>query len=301
MNQLIGNTFFVDNSSIEPITTCPWLAYISIVRRLKRTGESPPLRFGGHIHAALAYRYRRIAQGHKPDDDVISRILTLRFARTPCENEDWRNVNMAHAVLDAYGIHYLEEETNMEVYMHKGYPLVEKPFSLYIGDVLGFKIVYMGRIDLVYKEGPHTYVIDHKTTSMMGITYWQDTAMSEQQRGYCWAVREVTGLEPLGYVINALACRKPTKTGTSIEFKRQNTFTREPAGQLDEWRENMLYQVEEFLWHHKRGIYPRHHKHCITKYGACPLYSVCELPLQSRELALQSSEFAHNDWTPLYK
>lgn len=299
MIQLRDNCFFVDNSSIELITTCPWKAYAKILRKRTVDSETPALRFGTHIHAALAFRYRCEAIGKDFDPNIQSRVIARRFERTPCESEDWRNVSTAQAVLNEYNIKYIAEP--FDILRLNGFPIVEKPFCLYAGDVDGTKIFYIGRIDLAYRDGQHLYVLDHKTSSMLGLSYWQDVAMSEQQRGYCWALREVLGEEPLGYVINVLACRKPSKTGKAIEFARNTTFTREPAGQLDEWRENMLNQVSEFLWHVKRNIFPRHHKHCVHKYGTCEFYSCCELPPQSRETALMGSPFKESDWSPLYK
>ena len=301
MSHFQDKTFFVDNSAIELLTTCPWRAYASIIRKRTLVAEQPALRFGGHIHAALAYRYRRIAQGKVPCPDVQMRILSTRFARTPLESEEWRNVNTAQDVITSYNERYSSEPLDTDVVHHNGFPLVEKPFAVIAGERLGWRIVYIGRIDMAFRDGGHLYVRDHKTSSVLGQTYWQDVAVSEQQRGYCWALRETLGEEPLGYEINVLCARKPSRTGNAIEFARQKVFTREPPNQLDVWRDNMLAQVETFLWHVNKNIFPRHHKHCIHKYGVCPFYSVCELPPQTQEQALTSSAYQENTWSPLYK
>jgi hypothetical protein len=274
------------------------MAYAKVLRRRTPKGRSAALRFGGHVHAALAYKYRVMANGKEATDDTINRILSCRFERDPLEDEDWRNVNMAQALLFEYNLKYQE---TLDIPRLKGFPWVEKPFALWAGNIGKRKIIYMGRIDLVMRQGPHTYILDHKTSSILGDTYWKDAGVSEQQRGYCWAYREVSGEEPIGYKINVLAARKPTKTGKAIEFQRSTTFTREPAGQLDIWHANMLQQVETFLWHVDRNVFPRHHKHCVHKYGTCSFYSVCELAPTLQETALMSSEFEENTWSPLYK
>lgn len=298
--QLTSDHFLVDNSTIELLTTCPWLAYAKVIRRRTLAVDQPALRFGGHLHAALAFKYRRMAHGKKVDNDTFNRILSKRFEMSPCFNEEWRDVNMAQQVLEEYNNHYASEQ--LHIAELKGFPLVEKPFAVYAGTIGKRKIIYIGRIDLALYEGPHLYVMDHKTTSMLGDTYWRDVAVSEQQRGYCWALRETFQQEPLGYKMNVLACRKPTKTGKGVEFVRQTYFTQNPPGQLDRWHSNMLHQVEMFLWHVDRNVFPRHHKHCVGKYGSCAMYSVCEIPdPQSQEDALMSGLYKDNDWSPLFK
>jgi hypothetical protein len=295
-------SLFVDNSFIELITACPWKGFASGVLRRRLSSEQPALRFGGHIHAALAYRYRMEAFGKQWSEDIQTRILSTRFGATPCETEDWRNLENAQAVIHAYNEKYLLETFDIQTGGPHNLPMVERPFACVAGEVRGRKIIYTGRIDLLIRDGQQCFVVDHKTTSMLGDSYWKDLQMSEQQRGYCWAMREVTGEEPTGYLMNILACRKPTKTGKAIEFARQRFFTKVPPDQLDEWHANMLDQVDMFLYHYERGCFPRYHSgHCVHKYGECQFYKVCELPPASRDAALASSAYTDNTWTPLYK
>jgi len=294
---------FVDNSLIELITTCPWKAYTSVIRKRRLAGENPALRQGSHVHAALAYRYKQLAYGKTPSLDVENRILTKRYEKTPCEAEEWRNLDMASNALRAYNENYPFEPFEVVRYGPHNLPFVERPFAVELPEVIeGVRIFYVGRIDLLVLTAQGLFVMDHKTSSMLGASYWRDAQMSEQQRGYCWAVKQLLGEEPLGYTINVLALRKPSKTGKSIEFVRQNFFTAEPPGQLDEWYHNMLSQVRTFLWHWHNDLWPRHHSnHCEGKFGTCPFFHVCELPPASREAALMSAAYEENSWTPLYR
>lgn len=290
---------FVDNSFIELLTTCPWKCWASSVAKRRLASETPALRLGSHIHATLAYRYKIEAFGKPYNQDVQFRILSKRFERTPCETEDWRNLDTAQKVIEAYNTSHPIEP--FDIVNHNGFPLVEKPFAVEAGQIGDVTIIYTGRIDLCLRDNNNgLFVMDHKTTTMLGDTYWKDMEFSEQQRGYCWIIRKILGEEPLGYIVNVLAMRRPTKTGVPIEFQRQRFYTKEPTGQLDDWHQNMLAQVEEFLWHYGRGIFPRHHKHCIGKYGACEFVRVCELPEKDRATALASGAFKNNEWSPLY-
>lgn len=303
------NTLYIDNSAIELITTCPFLAYATLIRRRVPNSMAPALRFGRHIHTALEFRYKCMAQGLDWTTDrrnEQSSLLTNAFATDPLEDEGWRNVDTAQALIDTYNTKYPNEglrilEVNCE-------HIVEKPFTIFVGVINGINIIYIGRIDLAYMDGQHVFVRDHKTSSMLGDTYWKDAAVSEQQRGYCYALRETLGIEPLGYELNVLSARAPSKTGKALELPpRFKQFTREPSGQLDDWKRNMMNQLDVWLYLCERNgdsfdkwADSRHHKHCIGKFGVCKMYSVCELPdHKQQEMHLLSSSFKHNDWDPL--
>ena len=300
MTILTNNVLTIDNSALELITTCPRKAYFSLIRRRRIEAEQPALRFGGHIHSALAYRYKREAMLKPWSEEKQLTILERRFVATPCIDEGWRNLGMAQKVIQHYNEQHLLEPFDVLRGGSNNLPLVERPFALYMGKIGETSIVYTGRIDTIIKDIEGVFVMDHKTTSVMGPTYWQTTNMSEQQRGYCYACKESLGFEPTGYITNVLATRAPTRTGTSIEFARQRFYTKVPPGQLDEWRDNMLAQVDVFLYYHKKNVYPAHHYHCVHKFGVCEFYSVCEMPKDAREAVLMSPAFKENTWSPLY-
>ena len=306
MLNIPDNTLYIDNSSIELITICPFLAYATLIRRRVPAAPQPALRFGRHIHSALEYRYKCMANSIPFDENHQATELSANFANDPCDEEGWRNADTARDLISAYNTKYPNED--LRILKVNGEFIVEKSFTIFTGRIRGINIIYTGRIDLAYYDGPHVFVRDHKTSSVLGDTYWKDAAVSEQQRGYCYALREALGVEPLGYELNVLAARAPTKTGKSLELPpRFKTFTKEPTGQLDAWRDNMMNQLDVWIYLLERNgddftkwAASRHHKNCITKYGPCRMYSVCELPdHKGQEFALMSSAFKVNDWNPL--
>lgn len=295
--------FFVDNSMIELMTTCPWKSWASFIARRRRNREEPALRFGTHIHAATALRDLRECLGQSYTFSEQVALLEAAFTNTPCENEEWRNFSTASEVVRAYNQHWgLEHCTTVK--LKDGTPAVELSFALEAGKIGDVQVVYAGRIDrLVTYPGEGLFVFDRKTASIGGETFWQDKEMNPQGRGYCWACRESPqiGQEPTGYVIDQLLTRPPSKTGTAIEFARRKFFTKEPPGQLDRWFQNMMAQVETFLWHQQRGVFPRHHAfHCINKYGSCEFLKACEEKTEAKSLeVLAGGDFKSNTWSPL--
>jgi len=325
MNRFNDGCFLVDNGLIERMTTCPWKTYASVILGRKPSGESTALRFGRHIHSALAYRNRMDFYKAAWKEETQVKLLEHLFAKTPMEFEGHRNLDSAVKVIKGYNADPMMSNNTHSIMAHpkNGFPLVEQPFAIDTHRVIsGHRIIYIGRIDRVMQLPEGAFVRDYKTTSMLGDTTWSEAQMSEQLKGYCWAYRETFGVEPIGYCYDVLAIREsiqnavwddvlgkivaaPTKSGAPgkavpLTFESQRFFTKEPPGQLDEWFENMLQEVETFLWHVDRKIYPRFHKHCRHQYGLCEFFNVCSLPERSRETALNSAAFTTNEWSPLY-
>ena len=179
-------------------------------------------------------------------------------------------------------------------------------------------IIYTGRIDLpVTINGQASglnhmtsiWNLDHKTTSRMDNSFWNDMRMSAQQRGYCWAFDKVTGQTPQGYIINAIRTKEPPlyvigkgKGKQSPEEWWNESLTRErfevSKQDLKEWESNTIDLVEEFFFNYQRDYMPQKTKWC-SSYGACSYLKVCELQSQDRAQMLASGLFMDNTWSPL--
>jgi hypothetical protein len=281
------------------------------------------LRYGTHIHSALALR----AATHPTSFNESAQLeaLSFDFSRDPCEIEEWRNAANAAKVLQAYNRKYHDEP--FTVLQHNGSPMIELSFACVAGVIDGVTIVYSGRIDLVAQSERGVFVLDHKTTSMLGDTFWQDMAVSDQMRGYCWALRESdqTKVEPTGYIVDAICTResitravyddlvgdfvmvaeggKPSKSkAVPVELERRTFYTKEPPKQLEEWHTNFMMKTEVWLWMLRKGRFPMNRaNHCVGRYGLCDYYSVCELPHAQRADALASGAFKDNEWSAINK
>ena len=325
MTRFQDGCFLVDNSLIEKITTCPTKADFAYGQNRVPAGNQAALRFGLHIHSALALRNAKLFANVENDEEEQIALLTKDFTDTPLEDEGWRNLDSAVKVIKGYNACKIFNKSDEHILAHPktGGPLIEQSLAIDTKRVIsGHRIIYIGRIDRIMKLPDGIFVRDYKTTTMLGDMTWSEAQMSEQLKGYCWAYRETFGEEPLGYCYDVLAINEsiqnaifdeilgkiipaPLKNGKEskampLRFESQRFFTREPAGQLDEWFENMLQQVETFLWHHSRGIYPHHHRHCRHQYGLCEYFGVCSLPERSRASALASNAFKPDEWSPLH-
>ncbi len=319
---LVDGAMFIDNSTLELLTTCPRaLEYSRLFRRVSAAAK-PSLSFGSAIHLALEWRYRN-CKNQPPDaleESEQSATLSKFFAENPVDEDEFRNLNWAVEVIKHYNQAYQVEPFNVLVDA-AGVPLVELEFALHLFDywaadglecyVNGVKktlydipVYYSGRIDLPVAWDNQIVVIDHKTTSVLGDYYFKEARVSPQMLGYCWAFEQITGTKVNAFCVNAIRSREaPQKPKGGIDawwnenFMRHREFVM--AHQLEEWKKNTIYLVEEFFWHYERGFFPQRKKWCVSKFGACPYYDVCDLPPSERGLMLESTMFADNNWSPL--
>lgn len=301
-----GDTLLIDNSSLEHFTTCPRQAYYSLVRKLRPTGERTALTFGGIIHKILEARYRCTTALHAQTDEVTNVMLATaqrEFQKWSPPEDDYRTYSCAVELIRRYAEHYPFEQFETARGLD-GAPMIEVPFAIPLADLKTddgiIKVVWTGRIDLVYlsANGGGLYVMDHKTTSIMGPSYFTSFEIAHQLYGYAWAVEKLCGREVSGVVINALGVRKPSKSGKAFKFERK--LIPVVRSLLDEWTRDTMYIVADFVEHCRRGYHPKHTAWCVGKFGECPFRKVCTLDGEDqREVMLGSGEYQKNEWSPL--
>ena len=307
--------FLIDNSSLERQTTCPRSAEYYLCNRREGSDSRPALGFGGAVHKVLETRYLNLG---KPLDEVRRLMVAsadAAFTTYEPPAEDYRNYDMMMRLIDGYLERYpIEEGTN---YVHNSTPCIEVPFALPIGTldvnadltirrpdgsivsrhVKTITVVWTGRIDRIYEHCGRLYLQDHKTTSMMGPTYFREFDLSHQVYGYVYSASKLLNKTIYGFCVNTIACRRPTKTGKALEYERYIV----PLDQslLEEWLEDTLHIVSDFIEMARRGYFPKHTKWCVGKYGVCPYQPICSLPPAHREMMLLSGTYKDVTWSPL--
>ncbi len=168
-------------------------------------------------------------------------------------------------------------------------------------------IYYHGFIDLLISRNGLLYVMDFKSTSQLGPSYWDDKKAIAQPKGYSWALEQLLGVRVHGYLIRAIRTIPPPKyvaegrANTKGEFKKiadwwdeslsQQSFELGP-GELDEWKENAISQVKQFFYHYQQGVFPQNKSICSGKYGKCQYFEVCStFPTSDRNQLLNSTMF----------
>lgn len=298
-NILIDGAFVIDNSNFEYITTCPRAAYYQILRKRKGVGNSAALNFGGAIHAGLEIRYKSSEAvalvTPKTYSNQCSALMDY-LERHSIENDEFRTGAFAADVLRAYNQNYTSEPFSV-LLDAGGTPMVELSFAVPIGEVSGIPCIWAGKVDVAISWENRFWVLDHKTTSILGGTYFNQFYNSNQMIGYCWALQHLLNQPIAGALVNVLAIRRPTKTGKSIEFVRQRFEY--PQSRIEEWQDNTLAIIEDFFQMCKKNYWPMHTQWCIGKFGQCAYFDVCTVPTLQREMMLQSGLYEDITWSPL--
>lgn len=127
--------------------------------------------------------------------------------------------------------------------------------------------------------------------------------------GNCYGFQETTGHKVKGYITRGIRTTSmpdnvrngtPATRGenkglvTSQENWWKETLPDDQKeilgeGELEDWKENTIALIEEFLWHYNRGKMPRSTTACTGKFGRCQYFEVCNtFPVSDRELILGS-------------
>lgn len=314
---LLDNTLFIDNSSQERIQTCKRSAGYYLAHKREMNKSRPALRFGQIIHKILEYRY--LNHGTYCDADCVKGMVNVadaEFAMWQGEPDDYRNYACAVSVIKKYTEQYAIEDFDI-IKLSDGKLFVERMFAAPLGKIkVGRQlwvrnpdntieqrhvdeivVVQKGKIDLVFRREGRIYGMDHKTTAIMGPSYFAEFELASQFHGYSWAIQQITGELPAGFVINGLGIRKPTKSGQALEFVRQ-TIPIYPA-LVSEWQLDTMQLIAEFINGCATNALPKETKWCVGKYGPCEFKPVCGLEPHLRMMSLYSNEYSQVTWDPL--
>lgn len=313
--------FHIDNSSLEKFQTCPRSAEYYILRRRELNAGRRPLDFGGAVHEALA----AFLTG-QPIDTCLQRLHEYLDSKDPCAPGDFRTAENAEELFLGW-VRYHSPFKFRPVRDANDSPIVEQAFDLKLAEIpvgqcfpcsLEFLtgsphptdpaphyycdrviVHWTGRIDAVVSHDVFgsPWVMDHKTTSIGGDGYFRDFDLSQQMIGYCYAYRELLGVQPRGLLLSSLINRKPTKTGVAREYHL--TPYEYSDWHYEEWLSDTSHQVSDFIANLLRGNFPKAPKHCMNKYGSCPYHSACTLDPVSRIELLTSPTFRNVSWNPL--
>lgn len=301
---LVDGAYLIDNSGLEKLK-CPRAFEYSELHRLSPVAERAGANFGSTIHRGLETRY--LLRGTDAVDPATQMLINSAMndwlQENPQPDMDFRNYDHACKMSEVYNKIYGKESFRILTSPATGKPIIEASFALPFGTVHNTPIYYCGKIDLGIEDHNGIWSFDHKTAFQFGETWDKQMNMDGGQLGYCWALSQVTGRRPMGYIIDAIRVRRPSKkdefSGAApidgTDFKRIPFPVTDD--QLVEWREDTLELIANIFNYHASGKFPRHRWQCTNKYGACDFYDVCSTPREQRPMILNSGLFEPNKWS----
>jgi hypothetical protein len=296
----------IDNSSFEALTQCDVKGFVELFLKKKAARGASALIFGGAFHKAMETFYRGASE-----EDSLKAALEEAEAKDLNGLEDpKRHLGSLQELIRFY---FMDEKLRKDklVPINLGSePFVEKSFAFYLGDIeitsgtalRKVRVIWSGRIDLVVERQGGIYPVDHKTTSIMGPQFADDKLRSSQMLGYAWAttrfLASVGDPRPFhGMLINAVCMR-------SKGFERQLYVLPYTMWQLEQWQLETLVILQTTLSRllHTLGncfLCPCRTS-CVTKYGKCSHFDLCQLgPDASERLVLDEAFYEDDTWSPL--
>jgi hypothetical protein len=177
---------------------------------------------------------------------------------------------------------------------------IESAFTVPIDDEHFQDIMYMGRLDKVYRDlamNNKICISDHKTTSMMAKSWFESFSPNSQVDGYHFAGKMLYGDEFWGIMIDGASVMKNhSKSGPSVdrELPPGIAFPRVPMSrafnQLSAWhweaKQTILaieYDLERLEETRKSEIkedflsaFPKNTTNCFC-YGRCIYADICKM------------------------
>jgi hypothetical protein len=232
---------------------------------------------GSIMHLMLKDYYSARAEG-KPWADCVSlgHAAGLKATDEEFAAVDPDNVKTC---LDTY-LQYTEFYRG-EKFIVKG---VEEPFAKVIYQDESLRVIYAGIIDLRIEDEGHDKAVDHKTESRKSDP--QD--LNNQFMGYCNAI------DYSWFLVNKISFAKTVKP---VDRFRRYPIRYERA-RLDEWLQNTLLIVDEFLRREAADSYPMNFTSC-DKYSGCSFRDFCRAIPAARHVVLHSGYVVGKEWDPL--
>ncbi len=321
-----GNCLFLDNSSLQVLGTCPRKGLYKLLKKKRPARPRMALVFGSAIHKALEARDLDPSPMVSPavEEKMIDGLLEV-FGQNHVDDTDYRSLAYAIDTTREYNRQYKFD--NAPPILVNGKPAVEIPVAIPVGvldiddelfisdpDIDSGKphykhfdqlvIVFTGKIDRICTYNGSIYILDHKTTSMGGPTYFDEFYTSLQFKGYKWAAEKLIGKPVVGVIINALVCRPP-KRDLTVNYTFDRQVIPIADSHLEDWRHSFLGLIQTFLHYHSNQrelgpmAFPMNTSNCVGKYGRCDFFDVCQLCPSQREMMINTPLFETDNWSPL--
>ncbi len=261
---------FFDSSKLKCYLECPRQFYWRHVRHLVPFHEKTALSFGTAIHEGLFTWHKTY--------DIEESVDAFHRHWNDTMHEELRTAEKGEKLLRGYAERYPPKMEPFE------FEMLEQKVQI---DIDG--IQYGGRIDGIVRWGGMNLVLDHKTASRMGRTYFDRFRPDLQMTGYAFMAKQLLQKPIHGVVINVLYFTK-----TKMDFIREIS-SREPF-EYEEFVSVVMRLVDEILsndWENRNSWMPNWTS--CGNWGGCDYRDLC---LCEDPEKLVPTMYRHEEWHP---
>lgn len=298
----------IDNFALTMHQACPAKYDLRINQRWTSRRKSGALSFGAALHEGLAEWY-------KSGGDLSRALMAIKDKwQNQGPTDDYRTLEKCLRTMMEYSKEYPSEGFTVLGFPEN--PLIENHFTLDTGFFLPLcgecgnlhpmrepiiysncslctapleRLEYGGIFDGVVEFSGRYFILEHKSTSMLGAYYFDQFKPNNQVTGYIWAARKLSGQPVGGALINAIGVYKVGAT----KFARQMTSRND--NEIDEWLRNVWYEASEIQINKVNNYWPQRTQAC-TMYGKCEYHSVHVLSHNKEREKLLDQDYIQETW-----
>jgi hypothetical protein len=273
----------IDFTMLSTFLRCKRRYYYRMVRNL--VGKKPPTaaEFGRCIHKALDEWYK------SKDDKKAIDIFANAFKEDP--EDDKRTIEIGKKLLEIY----------FSQYANQNITVLASELSFDLPMPVFNDVNYIGRIDKIIEWDGAVYVMDHKTTSRLGFTFFYKIKPNMQFTGYVWAAQQLGQDRCSGVVLDALLVAKGLLTSSARAkltpvARDIATYTHDD---IAEWKEDVASLLDDIAGCYQKDKWCRNTEGC-TDFVECPYRRICKEDRAIRE-AIIKQDYKEECWDPRRK
>jgi hypothetical protein len=313
----INRTFTFDYSTYS--LPCDRKLYLSRYRSLRKKVQHEALHAGKSIHIFV----ENFWQGMDFKLCLEKFLATATEEGSPLDVDpnsiNKRGVRRLSEIMGAYYRKYDPMRSRWQVYQINGKPAVEIGFAFILGVVDGWTIIYCGRIDRIMLMDNEPTIVDTKSTTRFGATYWNMLRPNHQITGYTAAIKELINILIKRSAIDAVYIgdeRKPDQNGNyripaatkaagpdaisdwMLNAQFEHGPTTRSQNDVDEWWIEMLVEgdrMRKLFEHSNHEDWPKRTSQC-NAFGECEFRDLCALTGINEQLVENLYEI--HTWSP---
>lgn len=274
--ELIPRSRLLSHSFVSDLRTCERYAYFRRFLHLRpKTEYTIAVDAGSLWHVGM--RAWHTTRGSKEFRLETAKTAVLRgsdkyptFPHFP-EKTDIRSIDSIFTFLERYADHYGERD-NFEVMEVEGIRTDETRASVILSGEGYENALHVSILDLVAKMRDGSYcIVDFKSTRLLTKGTLASYRMSHQFTGYLYTVRQLTGLPITRIIIDVVGWFK--NFDPIRHFQR--VYTSRTPQQIDNWKEQMLRQADNWEQLKSTGAWDQNTRSCGAWNQPCPYIDPC--------------------------
>lgn len=288
---------YIDSTLRASFVACPRKFELTYLHHWKPQLPNVHLHAGGAFARGLEVARRRYHQQKSAPEEALSdgaKELIRAYGDFECPADSAKSCQAMVGALAEYFHHYGFATDRIQPYIKPdGSPAVEFSFVLPIDDSLthpttGDPLLYSGRFDLLGVFQDQLWVVDEKTATQLGKSWFNNWNLRSQLTGYCWAARQFD-YPVAGAIIRGIAIRK-------YDYGHAESIQRRPEWFIERWRQQLIRDLRRMISCWEDGYFDYNLDDACSNYGGCVYQEICTSPHPERWL---SAHFEQRVWDPL--